>query len=60
MALRHEEFLGLPPTGRQGTIRAMDCNRLAGGKFVEHWGEVDLLGLLQHRGAVPTLEQASA
>jgi hypothetical protein len=29
--------------------------RISGGKLVEHWSNVDLLGLLQQLGAVPKL-----
>jgi hypothetical protein len=27
--------------------------RLAGGKFVEHWSNIDLYGLMQQLGAIP-------
>jgi len=46
-------FFGVPATGRKIEVRAMSFYRLAGGKFVEEYGQPDLLGLLQQIGAVP-------
>jgi steroid delta-isomerase-like uncharacterized protein len=46
------EFMGLPPTGKQGSITGVDIFRIAGGKVVERWGNYDLLGLMQQIGAV--------
>jgi len=46
-------FFGVPATGRKIEIRAMNFYRLAGEKFVEEYGQPDLLGLLQQIGAVP-------
>ncbi len=46
-------FFGVPATGRKIEVRAMNSYRLAGGKFVEEYGQPDLLGLLQQIGAVP-------
>jgi len=46
-------FLGVPATGRKIEVRAMNFYRLVGGKFVEEYGQPDLLGLLQQIGAVP-------
>jgi|SRR5215469_97150 len=47
-------LLGVPPTGRQVTISAIDIARLADGKIVEHWGQMDTFGLLQQLGASST------
>ena len=52
-------FMGIPPTGKQATITAIDINRIAGGQFVEHWLNMDTLGLLQQLGVVPMPGQAS-
>jgi predicted ester cyclase len=46
-------FLGIPPTGKHTTIGCIDINRMAGGKSVEHWLEMDTLGLLQQLGVIP-------
>jgi steroid delta-isomerase-like uncharacterized protein len=47
-------LMGVPPTGRQVTISAIDIARLADGKIVEHWGQMDTFGLLQQLGASST------
>ncbi|GAC1346696.1 MAG: ester cyclase [Ktedonobacteraceae bacterium] len=47
------EFNGIPPTGRQATVSAININRFVGGKVVEAWGEIDLLGLMQQLGVIP-------
>jgi steroid delta-isomerase-like uncharacterized protein len=47
------EFQGMPPTGKQTTVEGIDIVRLANGKFAEHWGVFDNLGLLQQLGVVP-------
>jgi predicted ester cyclase len=46
-------FMGFPPTGKKATITAIDINRIVGDKSVEHWVEMDTLGLLQQLGVVP-------
>jgi predicted ester cyclase len=47
------EFMDIPPTGKHATVTAIDINRLASGKSIEHWLEMDTLGLLQQLGVVP-------
>jgi predicted ester cyclase len=51
-------FMGVPPTGKQATSAAIDINRIANGKSVEHWLQMDTLGLMQQLGALPTPGQA--
>jgi len=46
-------FMGIPPTSKQTTSTAIDINRFVGGKSVEHWLNMDTLGLLQQLGAMP-------
>ena len=48
------EFMGIPPTGKHATVKAIDINRIVGGKSIEHWLEMDTLGLMQQLGVVPT------
>jgi steroid delta-isomerase-like uncharacterized protein len=51
----HEgEFMGVPPTGNEVTIRVMDFVRYSDGQIVEHWNIVDVAGLLQQLGAMPS------
>jgi len=47
------EFLGIAPTGKQVTFTGIDILRIAEGKVMEHWGNVDELGMLQQLGAIP-------
>lgn len=52
------EFQGIPPTGKAIAIEAIVVDRMVDGKMVEHWSNMDNLGLMQQLGAIPT--QASA
>lgn len=47
------EFMGIPPTGKSVSFGVIDIIRIAGGKFVEHWGQMDRMGLMQQLGAMP-------
>ncbi len=40
-------YLGIAPTGRSVTFNSTDIMRLRGHRLAEHWGAVDLHGLLQ-------------
>ena len=54
------EFLGIPATGREVTMEGIAIHRIVDGKLVEHWGQVDALGLLQQLGAIPAPEAPHA
>ena len=47
------EFMGIPATGKTVTISAIDIHRIENGQIVEHWDEVDMLGMMQQLGVVP-------
>ncbi len=47
------EFMGVPPTGKSVSFGVIDIIRMAGGKCVEHWGQMDNMGLMQQLGAIP-------
>jgi predicted ester cyclase len=47
-------FMGLPPTGRHVGVTGLNIDRTANGKIAESWGVIDILGLLQQLGVVPT------
>jgi steroid delta-isomerase-like uncharacterized protein len=47
------EFLGVPPTGKSVSIGVIDIIRMANGKVVEHWGQMDSMGMMQQLGAIP-------
>jgi predicted ester cyclase len=50
------ELFGIPPTGKRMTSTGMAIHRIADGKIVEYWGEVDTLGVLRQLGVIPPLE----
>lgn len=54
------EFQGIPPTGKEVTLSGIDIDRIAGGKIVECWMNLDELGLLQQLGVIPAPESATA
>jgi steroid delta-isomerase-like uncharacterized protein len=47
------EFMGVPPTGRMVSFGVIDILRLAEGKCVEHWGQMDTMSLMQQLGVIP-------
>ena len=50
------ELLGIPPTGKHFSTTGIAIHRLANGKIVEHWSELDTLGVMQQLGVIPTPE----
>jgi steroid delta-isomerase-like uncharacterized protein len=46
-------FVGIPPTGKQITVTEIAILRIANGKAIEQWNNVDELGLMQQLGVVP-------
>jgi steroid delta-isomerase-like uncharacterized protein len=46
------EFMGLPPTNRHIEIHGMDISRLADGRLVEHWTQIDMVSVLQQLGVM--------
>jgi len=46
-------YQGIPATGKKMDVGYMVMYRIAGGKFVEAWGYMDTLGLMQQLGAMP-------
>ena len=49
------DFQGIPPTGKTFKAGYMDLWRAdADGKFVENWVQMDMMGLLQQLGVIPT------
>ncbi len=54
------DFMGMPPTGKPFSVGGMIIGRIAEGKGVERWANLDTLGLMQQLGAIPSPEQAQA
>ena len=46
-------FMGIPPIGNTLTMTEIHINRIAEGRIVERWAEVDRLSLMQQLGAIP-------
>jgi predicted ester cyclase len=44
--------MGAPATGKRASFEAIDCVRFVDSRLAEHWGVVDMLGLLQQLGHV--------
>ena len=47
------EFMGIPATNRQITMKGIDIFRLADRKIVDLWQEIDFMGILQQVSAPP-------
>ena len=52
------EFEGVAPTDKRVEFVGASIDRVAEGKIVESWVEVDMLGVMQQLGAVPELGQS--
>ena len=50
------ELMGMPPTGKQVTWTETHIFRVAGGKLVEHWTNLNPVGMLQQFGVLPRVE----
>jgi predicted ester cyclase len=47
------EFMGIPPTGKDISVDGMVFYRISGGKIVDFWMNADMMGLMQQLGASP-------
>ena len=47
------EFMGIPPTGKSISVEVIDIVRVDRGKFVEHWGIMDNMTMMQQLGVMP-------
>lgn len=47
------ELMGVPGTGKTIALRGINIFRIADGKIVERWGQLDQLGLLHQLGLAP-------
>jgi steroid delta-isomerase-like uncharacterized protein len=48
------DMAGVPATGRSVELTGINMFRVIDGQVVEQWAELDMLGLLQQIGAIPT------
>lgn len=54
------EFMGVPATGNSVAVSYIDIWRIEGGKAMENWVRMDMMGMMQQLGAVPDPETAEA
>ena len=54
------EFMGVPPTGKSVSFGVIDILRIAEGKFVEQWGLMDSMAMMQQLGAMPAPGQSGS
>ena len=47
-------FMGMPATNTVVSVTGMDFMRFRDERIVEHWGEMDMMGLLQQLGVIPS------
>lgn len=47
------QLLGADPTGKRIKVAGIDIIRFSDGKIVEHWGQMDVLGMLGQLGFLP-------
>ena len=52
--------MGVAPTGKEVAANIIGIFKIADGKVVEMWTNVDFLGLMQQMGALPTPERQQA
>ena len=53
MGTHQGELMGIPPTGKRVEVSSMDIIRFEDGKAAEHWGETDIMSMMQQLGVVP-------
>ncbi len=53
------EFMGAAPTGRRVEMTSIDVWRVEGGRFVEHWDELNGLEFFGQLGLVPTAQEGA-
>lgn len=46
-------FMGMPPSGRRYEIEELHLFRVRDGQVVEHWHQLDQLGMLRQLGVTP-------
>jgi steroid delta-isomerase-like uncharacterized protein len=51
------EFMGLAPTGKKITSKAVDIYRIVNGKLAEYWNVTDNVNILKQIGAIEVTEK---
>ena len=50
-ATHQGDFVGIPPTGKQVTVKAIHIHQIVDGRIAALWEEFDMFGLMQQLGA---------
>lgn len=50
-------FMNVAPTGREVRVSYIDIWRAENSKFIENWVQIDMMGLLQQLGVIPSPER---
>ena len=48
-----ESFMNISPSGKTITFTGISIYRIANGKIVEHWANMDMFGMMAQMGAIP-------
>jgi predicted ester cyclase len=54
------EFLGVQATHKEITMSGIAIHRIANGKLVEHWSNIDQVGVLKQLGVLPAADPSPA
>ena len=54
------ELMGIPPTGKRVEVPGSVFYRIVGGKIVEFRGQLDMMGIMQQLGVMPSPQHAEA
>jgi len=46
-------FMNIPPSNKPITFTGISIYRVANGKIVEHWANMDMFGMMAQMGAIP-------
>lgn len=47
------DFMGVKATGKRVEVEYIDIWRIQGGRFVENWVQIDMMGMMQQLGVAP-------
>jgi steroid delta-isomerase-like uncharacterized protein len=53
------DLMGIPPTGKPIEVSSIIVSRFDNGKWAEDWVLIDMLGMLQQLGVIPTPGQSA-
>jgi predicted ester cyclase len=51
-------LMGIPATGKRVSLQGISIDRVEGDAVVEHWAQMDLVGLMQQLGVMPAPDKA--